>query len=411
LLLINWTNINLPTANCQLSTEMNNREIFFRHLGQTSPAPLALEIIRAEGLYLYGADGKKWLDAIGGISVCNTGHRHPEVVRAIRGQSDRFLHVLVYGEMIQSPQVEYALLLARNLPSNLQSVFFTNSGTEATEGAMKLAKRVSGRTEIVGFDHSYHGSTQGALSLMGDEYWRNAFRPLLPGILHLKYNQEADLDLISEKTACVIAETVQAENGVIKPVAAWLKTLRKKCDDTGALLILDEIQTGFGRTGTLWGFEQYAVVPDMILLGKALGGGLPLGAFIASKTMMDSFTHQPVLGHISTFGGHPLSCAAGLAAMTIIFNENLIAQVAEKEKLFHSLLVHPLIKSVRSAGLLIAVEFENFETNKRIIDACIQDGLLTDWFLFASNCLRIAPPLTISTEEIREICRIILISA
>ena len=409
MLLINWTES--KSANCQLSTEMNNRELFFSHLGQTSPTPLALEIIRAEGLYLYGVDGKKWLDAIGGISVCNTGHRHPEVIRAIRDQADRFLHVLVYGELIQSPQVEYAHVLARHLPADLQSVYFTNSGTEATEGAMKLAKRVTGRMEMVGFEYSYHGSTQGALSVMGDEYWRNAFRPLLPGVSHLRYNNETDLERITEKTACVIAETVQAEKGVIKPVGGWLKNLRKKCDDTGTLLILDEIQTGFGRTGTLWGFEQYGVVPDIVLLGKALGGGLPLGAFIASKTMMDSFTNQPVLGHISTFGGHPLSCAAGLAAMNVLFNEKLIAQVAGKEKLFHEGLAHPLIKSVRSAGLLIAVEFENFEINKRIIDACIRDGLLTDWFLFAPNCLRIAPPLIVSADEIREICRIIRLYA
>ena len=386
---------------------MNQREIFFRHLGQTSPSPLAIEVSRAEGLYLYDISGKKYLDAIGGISVCNTGHRHPKVIEAIREQTERYLHVLVYGELIQSPQVEYAHLLASHLPDTLQSVFFTNSGTEATEGAMKLAKRVTGRTEIVGFEYSYHGSTQGALSVMGDEYWRNAFRPLLPGVLHLRYNHPGDLELITEKTACVIAETVQAENGVIKPIPEWIAALRKKCDDTGALLILDEIQTGFGRTGTLWGFEQYGIVPDIVLLGKALGGGLPLGAFVASKRLMDFFTDQPVLGHITTFGGHPLSCAAGLAAMKILFNENLIGQVAEKEQQFKNLLFHPAVKLVRTAGLLIAVEFENFETNKRVIDSCIRNGLLTDWFLFASNCLRIAPPLTISFSEIEEICRII----
>jgi acetylornithine/N-succinyldiaminopimelate aminotransferase len=389
---------------------MNQRELFFKHLGQTSPAPLGLEIVRAEGVYLYDVSGKKYLDAIGGISVCNTGHRHPEVVRAIKDQADRYLHILVYGELIQSPQVEYAHLLTQHLPEKLQSVFFTNSGTEATEAAMKLAKRVSGRMEIVGFEYSYHGSTQGALSVMGDEYWRNAFRPLLPGVSHLRYNNLADLDLITEKTACVIAETVQAENGVIKPSKEWIQELRKKCDETGTLLILDEIQVGFGRTGTRWGFEQYGIVPDILLLGKALGGGLPLGAFIAAKTIMDSFTEQPVLGHITTFGGHPLSCAAGLAAMKVLLKEKLVVSVAEKEKLFLKLLVHPSIKFVRSAGLLIAVEFENFETNKRVIDNCIRDGLLTDWFLFASNCLRIAPPLTISFSEIEEICRIILMN-
>ena len=390
---------------------MNQRELFFKHIGQTSPAPLGLEIVRAEGVYLYDVTGKKYLDAIGGISVCNTGHRHPDVISAIKDQADRYLHVLVYGELIQSPQVEYAHTLASYLPEKLQSVYFTNSGTEATEGAMKLAKRVTGRTEIVAFDYSYHGSTQGSLSLIGDEYWRNAFRPLLPGVSHLKYNHLADLGRITEKTACVIAETVQAENGVIKPSKEWILALRKKCDETGALLILDEIQVGFGRTGTLWGFEQYGIVPDILLLGKALGGGLPLGAFIASKKQMDSLMDQPVLGHITTFGGHPLSCAAGLAAMKVLMKEKLIDFVAEKENLFRKRLIHPSIKSVRSAGLLIAVEFENFEINKRVIDGCIRDGLLTDWFLFASGCLRIAPPLTITAEEIEEICRIILLNA
>ncbi|HZZ75984.1 MAG TPA: aspartate aminotransferase family protein [Puia sp.] len=390
---------------------MNQRELFFKHLGQTSPAPIALEIERAEGAYLFDVTGKKFLDAIGGISVCNTGHRHPDVITAIKEQSDRYLHVLVYGELIQSPQVEYAHLLVSHLPRTLQSVYFTNSGAEATEGAMKLAKRVTGRTEIVAFDHSYHGSTQGALSLMGDEYWRNAFRPLLPGISHLHYNDLADLNGITEKTACVVAETIQAENGVIKPMKEWILALRKKCNETGALLILDEIQVGFGRTGTLWGFEQYGITSDILLLGKALGGGLPLGAFIASKELMDSFTDRPVLGHITTFGGHPLSCAAGLAAMNVLIKGKLIDMIAEKENLFRKRLVHPSIKSVRSAGLLIAVEFQNFEINKRVIDGCLRDGLLTDWFLFASACLRIAPPLTIELDQIEEICRIILLNA
>jgi len=389
---------------------MNNRELFFRHLGQTSPSPIALEIVRAEGNYLFDASGKSFLDAIGGISVCNTGHRHPKVVEAIRKQTEKYLHLLVYGEMIQSPQVEYAQLLSAYLPEKLQSVFFTNSGTEATEGAMKLAKRVTGRTEIIGFDHSYHGSTQGALSLIGDEYWRNAFRPLLPGVLHLRYNNLEDLHLITDKTACVIAETVQAENGVIKPEKTWIRALRGKCDETGTLLILDEIQTGFGRTGTIWGFEQYGIVPDIVLLGKALGGGLPLGAFISSKTLMDSFTDRPVLGHITTFGGHPLSCAAGLASMKVLFNENLISNIKEKEQLFIKLLIHPSIKSLRSAGLLMAIEFENSEINKKAIDACIRAGLLTDWFLFAPQCMRIAPALTISEEEIKKVCAIILSS-
>jgi len=385
-----------------------NHRLFLQHVAQTSPAPLAIEIERAEGLYLYDPAGTTYLDLIGGISVCNTGHRHPRVVQAVKDQADRYLHLLVYGELVQSPQVEYATLLANHLPPSLNSVYFTNSGAEATEGAMKLSKRITGRPEIVAFNQSYHGSTQGALSIMGDEYWRNAFRPLLPGIRHVEYNTLAALDAITERTACVIAETVQAERGVYAPDPAWLQALRRRCDHTGTLLVLDEIQAGFGRTGNLWGFSRYDVIPDILLLGKALGGGLPLGAFIADREKMAMLTDSPVLGHITTFGGHPLSCAAGLASMQVLLEEDYISTVAAKEKLFRELLVHAAIREVRSAGLLIAVEFENFETNKRIIDACIAKGLLTDWFLFAPQCMRIAPPLTITEEEIKTSCSIIL---
>jgi acetylornithine/succinyldiaminopimelate/putrescine aminotransferase len=384
------------------------RRMFLRHVAQTSPYPLGLEIERAEGLYLYDTSGKAYLDLIGGISVANTGHRHPAVIQAIRDQLDRYLHVMVYGEFIQSPQVQYATLLAANLPPSLDTVYFTNSGTEATEGAMKLAKRVTGRTEILAFHKSYHGSTQGALSVMGDEYWRNAFRPLLPGILHEEYNNAAALDSISSKTACVIAETVQAESGVRSPDREWLRQLRGKCHETGAMLILDEIQVGFGRTGTLWGFERFGVVPDILLLGKALGGGMPMGAFIADQSRMVSLTDRPVLGHITTFGGHPVCCAAGLASMQVLLQNDWIGDVERKEQLFRQWLVHPAIRAVRSCGLLIAVEFESFDRNKQIIDACIGKGVLTDWFLFAPECLRIAPPLTITDEQIRSACDIIL---
>ena len=352
--------------------------------------------------------GKKYLDLIGGISVCNTGHRHPKVVEAIKNQTDQYLHVLVYGEFIQSPQVQYAKLLAQHLPASLNSVYFTNSGAEAVEGAMKLAKRVTNRTQIIAFKNSYHGSTQGALSIIGDEYWRNAFRPLLPDILHLDYNSFESLQSITGKTACVILETVQAENGVYASTLDWMTALKKKCSETETLLIFDEIQTAFGRTGTLWNFEQYKIVPDILLLGKTLGGGMPLGAFIAEKKLMWSLTENPVLGHITTFGGHPVSCAAGMASMKVLLEENWIKQVAEKEKLFKKLLINAKIKTVRSAGLLIAVEFENFETNKKIIDKCIEFGLLTDWFLFAPHCMRIAPPLIISEDEIKKACEIIL---
>jgi acetylornithine/N-succinyldiaminopimelate aminotransferase len=384
------------------------RRLFLRHVAQTSPNPLGLEISKAEGLYLYDVSGKQYLDLIGGISVCNTGHRHPRVVQAIKDQTDKYLHLLVYGELIQSPQVQYAALLAANLPPSLDTVYFTNSGSEATEGAMKLAKRVTGRTEIVAFRQSYHGSTQGALSVMGDEYWRNAYRPLLPGILHEDYNSAAALAAITGRTACVIAETVQAERGVYAPDRNWLLQLRQRCDETGALLVLDEIQVGFGRTGTLWGFERYGVVPDILLLGKALGGGLPMGAFISDQPKMSTLTGDPVLGHITTFGGHPLCCAAGLAALQVLLDERWIGQVARKEQLFRRLLVHPAIRAVRSCGLLIAVEFESFQQNKRVIDACIERGLLTDWYLFAPQCLRIAPPLPIGDEEIEKACSTIL---
>jgi acetylornithine/N-succinyldiaminopimelate aminotransferase len=388
--------------------DMNQRALFLQHVAQTSGAPLALEITNADGCYLYDADGKSYLDLIGGISVCNIGHRHPAVIAAIKNQADKYLHVLVYGEFIQSPQVQYAKLLADNLPASLNSVFFTNSGAEATEGAMKLAKRATGRSQIIAFKNAYHGSTQGALSVMGDEHWRNAYRPLLPDIIHADYNSMKSLDFISSRTACVIAETVQAESGVIAPAKKWLQALRKKCTEHGVLLILDEIQAGFGRTGTTWAFEQFDIIPDILLLGKALGGGMPLGAFIAGKQLMWTLTNNPVLGHITTFGGHPVSCAAGMAGFKALMDESYISQVKQKEQLFKKLLVHPKIKTVRTAGLWMAVEFDSFEINKKIIDACLQKGLLTDWFLFAPHCLRIAPPLTISEEQIEDACKIIL---
>jgi acetylornithine/N-succinyldiaminopimelate aminotransferase len=388
----------------------HQRELFLRHVAQTSAAPLALEIVKAEGCTLFDAAGKEYIDLIGGISVANTGHRHPKVIEAIQKQLDAYLHIMVYGEFVEAPQVQYAKLLTHNLPASLNSVYFTNSGAEAVEGAMKLAKRVTYRTRIIAFNNSYHGSTQGALSVMGDEYWRNAFRPLLPDVLHLEYNSFESLKEITQQTACVIAETVQAEAGVKAPSKEWMQALRRKCTETGTLLILDEIQTAFGRTGKLWGFEHFAIVPDILLLGKALGGGMPLGAFIADKKLMDAFTENPVLGHITTFGGHPVCCAAGMAAMKALLEERWIDTVQQKEELFKSLLVHPKIKAVYSFGLWIAVEFDSFETNKKIIDACIAEGVLTDWFLFASDCLRISPPLIISEEQIRRTCNAIIVA-
>ena len=387
---------------------MTNRELFLRHQAQTSPSPIALEIVKAEGCRIWDISGKEYIDLIGGISVCNTGHRHPKVVEAIKQQADQYLHLMVYGELMQSPQFEYAHYLSSHLPASLDTVYFTNSGTEATEGAMKLAKRITGRTEMVAFKYSYHGSTQGALSVMGDEYWRNSFRPLLPGIVHEDYGRMEALDSITGNTAMVIAETVQAEKGVYLATKDWMQALRRKCTETGALLVLDEIQAGFGRTGSLWAFEQYDIVPDVLLLGKSLGGGMPLGAFIASHQMMQTLTDSPVLGHITTFGGHPVSCAAGLASMKVLLEERLTESVNRKSALFVSLLKHHRILSVRASGLLIAVVFSSFEENKKIIDACINRGVFTDWFLFASDCMRIAPPLTISDEDITHACDVIL---
>ena len=384
---------------------MTQRQLFLAHVGQTSEAPLALEIVKARASSLWDINGKEYIDLIAGISVCNIGHCHPKVIEAIKKQVDDYIHIMVYGELVESPQVAYAKMLTDHLPASLNSVFYTASGSEATEGAMKLAKRFTGRTQIISFKNSYHGSTQGALSIMGDEYWRNAFRPLLPDTVQLNYNSFDDLEKITERTACVIAETIQAEAGVLVPQNNWLPALRKRCHQTGTLLVLDEIQCAFGRNGTLFAFEQFDVVPDILLLGKALGGGMPLGALVANKKIMDSFTYNPVLGHINTFGGHPVSCAAGLAAMNVLLQEKLMDTVKEKEELFLSLLQHPSIKTVRSCGLMLAVAFENFEFNRKVIDALIKQGIFIDWFLFAANCLRIVPPLVITNEEIKTACK------
>jgi acetylornithine/N-succinyldiaminopimelate aminotransferase len=387
---------------------MNQRELFLRHLAQTSPSPLCLEIIKAEGSLLFDVSGKQYIDLIGGISVANIGHRHPSVVDAIKKQAEAYLHIMVYGEFVETPQVQYAALLCSHLPYALNSVYFTNSGAEAVEGAMKLAKKHTGRTEIICFDRSYHGSTQGALSLIGDEQWRNAFRPLLPGITRLRYNSFEAIEAITDSIAAVVVEPVQAEAGIITPATEWFKALRKKCDATGTLLVLDEVQTGFGRTGKLWAFEGLDIIPDILLLGKALGGGMPLGAFISDKKVMSGLAEDPVLGHITTFGGHPVCCAAGMAAFHVLLNEGMIEQVKSKEELFRSQLRHPAIKAIRSNGLWLSLEFDSFATNKRVVDHCIQSGVLTDWFLFAPECLRISPPLVITEPEISKACTVIL---
>ncbi len=387
---------------------MDLRQLFLRHVAQTSPTPAGLEITKACGSYLYDVAGNAYLDLIGGISVCNVGHCHPVVIAAIKQQAEQYLHVMVYGETIQSPQVQYAHALTEILPAPLDCVYFTNSGAEATEGALKLARRVTGRADIISCNSSYHGNTLGALSVMGDEYWRNAFRPLMPGVRRYDYNGQQLIDAINDQTACVIIETIQAEAGVICPDEGWIRTLRKKCTETGALLIMDEIQCGFGRTGTNWGFEHYDIVPDVVLLGKALGGGMPLGAFVAAREHMQALTVNPVLGHLTTFGGHPVSCAAGLAALQVLENEQLVSAVMAKEQLFLHLLKHTRIKEVRSKGLLIAVELDDEAHVAVVLQRCLQQGVFSDWFLFAPGCIRIAPPLTISEAEIRYGCTVLL---
>lgn len=384
------------------------RQRFLQYNAQTSDAPLLLEFEKAEGIYLYDTAGKRYSDLISGIGVANVGHSHPKVVEAVQQQAAKFMHLMVYGEFVQGPQVLFAEKLAAKLPEELRTVYFCNSGAEATEGAMKLAKRFTGQAEIIACRNSYHGSTQGALSVMGNEEYKYAFRPLLPGIQFIEFNRQEDLSEITSETACVIIEAIQGEAGVRVPDIDYIKSLRKRCNETGTLLIVDEIQTGFGRSGTLFAFEQFGISPDILLLAKALGGGMPLGAFIASQQMMECLSHDPVLGHITTFGGHPVSCAAGLAALEVLLEEELVAGVAEKHQLFKSLLKHPLIKEFRGAGLLMALEFESFEQNKAIIDGCINRGVITDWFLHDSRSMRLAPPLIITEDQIREACGVIL---
>lgn len=387
---------------------MNLRQLFLQHLAQTSAFPLALEIERAEGMHLHDVEGKAYLDLIAGIGVSSLGHRHPAVIEAVKDQLDRYLHTLVYGEFILAPQVRLAELLAQNLPDPLDSVYFVNSGTEATEGAMKLAKRYTNRPEIVACKKAYHGSTQGAASLMWPKEFTQAYHPLLPGIRHIEYNCEWCLQRITEQTAAVVVETVQGEWGVRPPHGQYLQQLRKRCDDVGALLVFDEIQAGYGRTGTLFAFEQYDVVPDILLLAKGMGGGMPIGAFVASNAVMRALSENPILGHITTFGGHPVCCAAGLATLQTLLQEDYIPQVKSKEKLFLELLQHPAIREVRSAGLWMAVELEDFDFIQKVIKICLERGLITDWFLFNNRSLRIAPPLIISEEEIRWACNVIL---
>lgn len=385
-----------------------SRDVFLNHIAQTTGSPFLIPVERAEGIYLYTPDGKRYTDLISGIGVSNIGHGHPKVIKAIKDQADRHLHVMVYGEYIQSSTNQLAQKLVSVLPRNLNCCYFTNSGTEANEGALKLAKRYTGRTEIISFKKSYHGSTHGSLSVSGNETKKKAFRPLLPGVRFIEFNNLHDLKYISDKTACVIMETIQGDAGVRIPSASYMKAIRKRCSDTGTLLILDEIQCGMGRTGTLFAFEQFGIVPDILTLAKAFGGGLPIGTFVADKKIMHSLTHDPMLGHITTFGGNPVCCASALANLEVITEENILETVEEKGKLFEQYLQHPLIREVRRIGLMFAVDFDSSERVQRIVMQALKDGVVCFWFLSHPDSFRIAPPLTITTQQIKESCDVIL---
>jgi acetylornithine/N-succinyldiaminopimelate aminotransferase len=382
----------------------NNHQLFIKYIGQTSLSPLAVEIVNANGVYLYGPDGRQYIDLISGVSVSNTGHSHPRVLDAIKNQVDSHLHLMVYGEIIQASQVKYAEKLISILPKGLDNCYFVNSGSEAVEGALKLAKRYTGRSRIVSFKNAYHGSTHGALSVMGNEEFRNSFRPLLPDVFQIDFNDDPSLDLIDDKTACVIVEPVQGEAGVIYPKNDFLGKLRNRCDNTGALLIFDEIQTGFGRTGYMFAMERFKVVPDILLLAKALGGGMPLGAFIASKKVMSALTSNPMLGHITTFGGHPVSCAAGLASLNVMIDEELVKNSIQTTNIFKNRLTHSLISDIRGEGLLLAVKLVDKKYVERVIKHAPDFGLILDYFLFCDDSFRIAPPLVITEKETESAC-------
>jgi acetylornithine/succinyldiaminopimelate/putrescine aminotransferase len=387
---------------------LTQRQLFLQHNAQTSPEPLMLEFVRAKGVYIYDSADKKHLDLIAGIGVSNVGHCHPAVVKAIQAQAETYMHLMVYGEYVQSPQVNFAKALADILPPGLSCTYFLNSGTEAVEGAMKLAKRYTGRKGFIACKNAYHGSTQGAESLMESDFYSFGYGPFLPHVSFIEHNNIADLEKITTEIAAVFIEPIQGEAGIRVADLSYMHALRAKCTETGTLLIFDEIQSGFGRSGKMFAFEHYNVVPDVLLLAKGIGGGMPIGAFVSSLEIMSVLSHTPILGHMTTFGGHPVCCAAGLATLRTLVDHHIVDEVEEKGQLFKQLLKHPAIKEIRGKGLMLAVEFENFETNKKIIDACILDGVLSDWFLHCSNSMRIAPPLIITKEEIEEACAIIL---
>ncbi|WP_027392206.1 aspartate aminotransferase family protein [Aquimarina latercula] len=381
---------------------------FFTYQAQTTPHPLAMEISHAEGSHIFSTENKKYLDFVAGVSACSLGHKHPRVVNAIKEQLDKYLHVMVYGEYIQKPAVELTKLLASLLPNPLEKTYLTNSGTEAIEGSLKLARRTTGRSEIIAAKLAYHGNTMGSMSVMGFEERKQAFRPLIPDVSFINFNKEADIQSITNKTAGVILETIQGGAGFIEPINDYLKKVRKRCSEVGALLILDEIQPGFGRTGKLFGFQNYDIIPDIIVMGKGMGGGLPIGAFTASSSMMDQLQDNPKLGHITTFGGNPVIAAAALATLQEITESDLMAATLKKEKLFRSFLVHPLIKEIRGVGLMLALITPSAEITNEIVLRCQDKGLILFWLLFEPKAVRITPPLTISEEEISIGCQIII---
>ena len=387
------------------------RKQFLRHVAQTSPAPQLIEVARAEGVFFYTPEGKPYYDLVSGVSVNNVGHANPVVVEAVQRQAADYMHIMVYGEMVERPQVEFARRLAEALPEPLDTVYFLNSGAEAVEGALKLAKRYTHRTEMISMRRAYHGSTHGAMSMMGQpegEEWKCAFRPLLPDTKAIEFNSFADLEQITERTACVLCEPVQGEAGVRVPVDGYLQALRKRCDEVGALLIFDEIQVGMGRAGAMFAMQKYGVTPDIVCLAKALGGGMPLGAFVSSQEIMSTLMHNPVLGHITTFGGHPVCCAAGLAAMKFLQDNKVVDDVERKGALYEELLAdHPAVKEIRRSGLLLAVELGEASKLYRLIDLFIEEGIMSDWFLYCDTAFRISPPLVITDAEIKDSVRII----
>jgi len=383
------------------------KDIFKKHQAQTFPFPSCLEVESAKGSYIYDVNGKAYLDFVAGVSACTLGHSNPIIIDAVKEQLDKYSHVMVYGEYVQSPQYKLAQLLANNLPKNLSTTYLTNSGTEAIEGAMKLAKRATGRPEIISCKDSYHGSTQGALSIMGNEDHKAKYRPLLPSCNQIIYNDVESLVNITKQTAAVVIEPIQGGTGFVTPSNNFLQKVREKCNETQTLLIFDEIQTCFGRLGTLFGFEKYEVIPDILCIAKGMGGGMPIGAFISTWELMNLLTFEPKLGHITTFGGHPINCAASLATLEHLLSTDIMQEVAEKEQLFRTYLKHPKIKEIRGKGLMLAIEFEDEALAKKVVEKCLKKGLILFYFLFTKTAIRITPPLTISNKEIIEGCKII----